>query len=362
MEARKSSHKIRRIVSIIAIFLVAFSVLSIVVTGILFNNNFGRNELNKNEIALSYSDIDSTAYPRNNIQFLSDDTTLQGYIYGATNTKGLIVVAHGIMSGADSYLPEIMYFVDNGWCVFAFDGTGTRSSEGRGIRGLPQTKLDLIAALSYVNESPDLSELPIVLYGHSMGGYAVTAYLKDYSYDIRAVVCVSGFNSPLDTMYYQVESVVGFYANIEYPFIWLYQKFLFGKDADVSAVDGINSVDIPILFIYGTMDDVVPYDEIGIYAYKEQITNPNVSFLSVDEEGRNWHDNVHLSQEAGLYSQEIKNELSKLQEQNGGLLSNNDFMAFMKNIDQKSMNALNSEYMHGLLEFMESAVTKAEVQ
>lgn len=351
MDGKKSSHKIKHIVLIIAIFLVAFSLLSIVVTGVLFKSNFGRNELNQNEIALSYSDVDSTAYPRDNTQFLSDDTTLQGYIYGETNTKGLIVVAHGIMSGADSYLYEIMYFVDNGWREFAFDGTGTRSSEGSGIRGLPQTKRDLIAALLYISESADLSELPIVLYGHSMGGYAVTACLAGYSHDIRAVICISGFNSPMDTMYYQVESVTGFYANIEYPFIWLYQKCLFGKDADVSAVDGINSVDIPVLVIYGTMDDVVPHDEIGIYAYKEQITNPNVSFLSVDEEGRNWHDNMHLSQEAGLYAQKIKNELASLQDKFGDPLPDSIWGDFIDSVDKRRMNTINSQYMQEILDY-----------
>jgi len=358
MKNKRLAATVKRVTKIVIIFTLSFVVLSFAVTGYLFKSYFGRNELNQNEIALSYSDIDSKSYPRNNIQFLSGEITLQGYIYGKTNTKGLIIIAHGIMSGADSYLAETMYFVDNGWRVFAFDGTGTRSSNGDGIKGLPQTKFDLLAALSYVEQAEDLSELPIVLYGHSMGGYAATACLKDYSKNIKAVVCVSGFNSPLDTMYYNIKSAVGFYANIEYPFIWLYQSLLFGEDANVTATEGINSVEIPIMIICGTEDDVVPYNAIGIYAYKEQITNPRASFLLIDEEGRNWHDNMHLSQEAGLYSQKIKNELSKLWEQNGGSLSNNDFMAFMKDIDQKSMNALDLEYMHGLLEFFESAVTK----
>jgi pimeloyl-ACP methyl ester carboxylesterase len=335
----------------------AFCALSLAATGILFSNYFGRNELSLNEIALNYGDVDSNIYPRSNIQFLSGDNTLQGYIYGETNGSGLIVIAHGIMSGADSYLAETMYFVDNGWIVFAFDGTGTRGSEGKGINGLPQTKLDLLAALSYIEQDEKLAELPVVLYGHSMGGYAVTSCLKDYTENIKTVICVSGFNSPLETMHYNVKSVVGFYANIEYPFIWIYQHFLFGKDANITAIDGINSVDIPILIVYGTEDDVVPYDEIGIYAYKECITNPNVSFLSIDEEGRNWHDNMHLSQKSGLYTQDIKDELSLLQQQFGNPLSDEMFFSFIESVDKAEMNSLHDAYMRNLWDFFNTAIS-----
>ncbi len=57
----------------------------------------------------NYEDIKET-YPRKNISFYSNKNKLTGYIYGSTNDKGLIVLAHGLGGGADDYLPQIMFF------------------------------------------------------------------------------------------------------------------------------------------------------------------------------------------------------------------------------------------------------------
>ena len=64
-------------------------------------------------------------------------------IYGLNNDKGLIVVVHGL-GRADDYLAQIMYFVDSGFKVFAYDSTGCYDSEGNSIKGFPQAVLDYI--------------------------------------------------------------------------------------------------------------------------------------------------------------------------------------------------------------------------
>lgn len=48
------------------------------------------------------------------------------------------MVVHGLGGGADSYLPEIQYFLDQGWSVFAYDATASYSSEGEAARGFPR--------------------------------------------------------------------------------------------------------------------------------------------------------------------------------------------------------------------------------
>ena len=42
----------------------------------------------------------------------------------------------GIGGGADSYLPQITYFLDQGWRVFAYDATGSFDSEGKTTKGV----------------------------------------------------------------------------------------------------------------------------------------------------------------------------------------------------------------------------------
>ena len=68
------------------------------------------------------------------------------------------------------------------------------------------------------------------LYGHSLGGYAVAAALDEA--DVKAAVCLSGFNSPVQTMHGKAKEYVGVLADIEYPFLCLQNRFVFGDDAD----------------------------------------------------------------------------------------------------------------------------------
>jgi hypothetical protein len=57
------------------------------------------------------------------------------------------------------------YFAQNGYYVFAYDATGTDESEGNGVGGLPQGVIDLDYAISFVEESKEIPDLPIVLFG-----------------------------------------------------------------------------------------------------------------------------------------------------------------------------------------------------
>ncbi|MCL2810103.1 MAG: lysophospholipase, partial [Treponema sp.] len=127
---------------------------------------------------ITWNDIDKNKYNRENIYFYSGENKLQGFIYGNLNSNGLVIISQGLGNTADHYLNLIMYFVDNGWKVFAYNNTGVSGSEGESVRGLTQSLFDLDAALNYVNSSNDLVGLPVMLVGHSWGGFAVCAVLN----------------------------------------------------------------------------------------------------------------------------------------------------------------------------------------
>jgi hypothetical protein len=184
-----------------------------------------------------------------------------------------------------------------------------------------------------------------------MGGYAVTAVLAEEQENIFASVCVSAFNSPFDTIYYQLQESVGFYANFEYPFAVLYNKAIFGNDANVAAVDGINAVGIPVLVVYATEDDVIPYNQIGIYAYKDNITNPNVVFWGCDEKYRNFHDTIQLSSESAKYMFETRSELENLHAQYENSIPDNVLVDFLDKVDKSKLNILDVDYMNTVNNF-----------
>ncbi|MGL6198644.1 MAG: alpha/beta hydrolase family protein [Lachnospiraceae bacterium] len=280
--------KYKRIIYIV-LFLISFVVVSFIITHVVYSQNFVRVEMPE------YTDYDDqTGYDRELVEFKSGENTLQGYIYGDGNDKGLVVIAHGLGGGAESYITQTVQFVDAGWKVFSYDCTGSYRSEGTSTKGLPQSALDLHAALTYV-EGQDWN-LPIMLYGHSWGGYAVTAVLG-YDYDITAVVSVAGYATPLELLDEQAEKMMGWFSHIIHPFLYVYQKCLFGDAADLSAIDGINNSDLPVMIIHGTEDTEIKYDGAAIIAHKDEINNPNVVYKICDTEGFNGHRNLVISED-----------------------------------------------------------------
>lgn len=101
-------------------FILIFSIISMVIVMFIYNGQFPRYNRHDTTVTtgLRYEDLE-VQYPRSLVSFESGNNRLQGYIYSLNQEQGLVVVVHGIGGGADSYLSQITYFVDQGWYVFA---------------------------------------------------------------------------------------------------------------------------------------------------------------------------------------------------------------------------------------------------
>lgn len=311
----KSKYRAVKITAIViaAVLVVLFAAATVIVS-INMDKKFGRADYYPEESSVEYlySHYESE-YPRENVTFTSCGNTLQAYIYGSDNDKGLLVFAHGISSGHERYLNTLMWFVDNGWRVFTYDATGSGYSGGEGTKGLPQSALDLDAALDYIEADPELSALPRFLMGHSWGGYAVTAVLN-FGHEVDGVASISGYAEPVEMIYEFAKGVVGGARPLLYPSIWLYNKMLFGEYAGLSAVDGINATDAPILIIHGTEDETIGYTESAIINKRGDITNPNVQYITLDG---CTHRGMFDTPEGGAVKQEINEKLAAIAKEAG---------------------------------------------
>lgn len=331
---RQNRTILKKAVVALLILLLSYITVSMGVSAMVFRILFQRTESDP-AAELRYTDVDPQKYPRQAMRFASGGNSLQGYLYGAADARGVIVVANGIHAPADTHLPEILYFADNGWRVFTYDGTGVGDSEGDGIRGLSQSKIDLENAIAFLRSNGATKDLPIVLYGHSAGGYAAAAVLREVD-GLCAAVCIAGFDLPCEIMLYHARQRVGALADIEYPFMRLQNFFLFGKDADLSAWESISGSDIPVMIVEADGDTVVP-QALGIGRYRERIQNPNAVFLTVDEPYRNTHAAMWLSAEAAAY---------RAQERDA------------KTADKAKGSALDPDFMDALLSFYASALQR----
>lgn len=252
-------------------------------------------------------EVNELDYPRSAVSFMSAENKLSGYVYGEDNSKGLIVVSHGRGASAEAYFLEISYFVDHGWQVFAYNNTGTHLSEGDSTKGLSQSLFDLQAALDYIASDTQLSSLPIMLYGHSWGGYAVASVLN-YDYPISAVVSVAGFETPQKAVYDYAVCKAKALGAIGFPFFWGYHCVIFGEDSNISALDGINNTQIPVMIIHGTEDKTLRYDVSSIISCQDKVKNPNVIYITRNQENQNGHTNLILAADTNKKSMGILDE------------------------------------------------------
>ena len=359
-QKRIEKNKILKITSLSLVgFILIFSLISMIIVKFIYDGQFPRYERHDEKVTagLRYADLEE-AYPRSLVNFESGDNSLQGYVYGLDQDRGLVVVSHGLGGGADSYLSQITYFVDQGWRVFSYDATGSFDSEGKTTKGFPQALVELDAALTYINAQPEFTNLPILLFGHSWGGYA-TANVIHYNHDIAGVVTVSGANSPMQMILEQGHRMMGGFIYTQYPYLWLYQRILFGKTASLSAVDAINQSDIPVLVIHGTEDDLVAYNGSSIIVNINAITNPNVKAISMSEPDRNGHNNLFRSDAAIDYIDEINIEYRELfdsYEQNIPYEVRQDFYS---KIDRRLAQDLNRGLMDDIQAFYLECLKKS---
>ncbi len=251
---------------------------------------------------LLYDDV-RDEYPRKTLWFISGDNTLCAFLYGQDNDKGLIVVAPGHTDANDIKLYEIRYFVDAGYCVICFDYTGCYTSEGKAFGGYTQAVYDLDALLGFIESREEFAGIPVYLFGHSLGGYAVAAVLGT-EHSIQAAVSASGFDTAEEQWQYSISKYTGVFYPVIRPFNSLFISMKYGEDKSLSATDGINSTDIPVLVISAEEDSFYGGTS-PVFRRQNEITNPNCSFILMDTENHNGHYDYFLTDEALAYQNSL---------------------------------------------------------
>lgn len=263
------------IISILITFIILLlNVIPFTITAVAYNMNFGmRVDVSQN--SFSEDDFDML---REEVEFPSNKgQILRGYIYKKDDSytpKALIVFSHGYTNTHNDYLNQINYFVQNDYIALAYDNTGCGMSDGDNMIGLAQSPIDLSSALTFVENSDELNKYKVFLYGHSWGGYAVTAVLN-YGHKVDGVVSRSGFNNSRDMLIEYGKRLYGNWLGLLSPYAYIYEKIKFGDDVDKNGIRGINSApDTPILLLHSEDDDTISLNN-SLLAHKDEMVNPD---------------------------------------------------------------------------------------
>ena len=121
-----------------------------------------------------------------------DDLKLYGQLWQPEDqTKAVILLSHGLSDRSERFVHWAEMFASTGYSFCCYDTRGNGKSEGK--RGHCNTfedfLLDIDLCLADVkNRFPDV---PVILYGHSMGGNVMSNYLLTRHPEVAAAIITS---------------------------------------------------------------------------------------------------------------------------------------------------------------------------
>lgn len=317
----------------------------------LFDRRFSDLEAWKHSIrSLVYCSRDDfpSLQEREVVSFLSGPNRLKGYLYRASVCRGVVLYVHGLSDMADGlYAVGEDYFLRHGFDVFAIDLTASGGSEGHGIPGLHQSALDVVAASTYLDSRADLCGLPRYFFGHSWGGYGVSASLKFHP-TVRAVAEVSGFDSPLKEMTAIPMGKMGITealprAGIEEP---LRQRA--GEYYDLSASEAVAHNNVPILLLHGERDTTVPLKTAALIDFA---SGPNVTKRYFPDRG---HMDILYDAASVAYAKPIMEMAGALTKQYGRDIAHipvEELSRFTSSFDKRMTSLPNEDIFGAAAEF-----------
>lgn len=283
------SKKVKRaIIIVVCVVLAIFLVVLPAITMFLYSTVFGvryETQPSRMNLVANYPGLQRARYEITS----NEGQTVVGYHYYREDRdpKALVVMAHGIGGGGhNSYMDLDDYFTQNGYDTFAYDVTGNDESEGSNVRGLPQGVIDLDYVLDFIESSEDFAGLPIMLFGHSWGGYSVSSVLNEHP-EVTAVCAVAGFDRSTDLLEAQGKQMAGPAIYLMLPYLKLYERLKFGEYSTQTAMEGFEKTDAKILIVHSEDDNTVPiiygYD---IY-YEVYANDPDFKFIRYTDKGHN---------------------------------------------------------------------------
>jgi alpha-beta hydrolase superfamily lysophospholipase len=132
--------------------------------------------------------------------------------------KGIVLIVHGHGEHSLRYLPWAERFAYNGFVVQTWDHIGHGQSEGRRghVKYFEQLLFEIDLAITKIREK--FPKLPIILYGHSMGGNIVLNYAVNRPAKIDLLIATSPWlhltNPPSPFM-----EAVSSFMNVVFPII-----------------------------------------------------------------------------------------------------------------------------------------------
>lgn len=355
--ANGKNKALRVISAVMAWFILVNLIISLGATAIVYELIFNNSYTTYEPYSLSVEDFDGLKVE--NCKFESNNgQMLAGYRYykdSIASPKGLLIIAHGHGGGGqNTYMPIADYFTTAGYKVFAYDATANDNSEGDSLGGLPQGLIDLDYAIRYVEADEEYKELPIVLFGHSWGGYCVTNVLSFHP-EVKAVVSAAGFNRSSCMLQSYAERYAGFAATLTMPFVNSYEFIKFGLTANSSAMKAFEASDAGVFIIHSKDDKTVGIDYGYNIYYEKYKDDDRFTFVEYEDRG---HGQIYYSDAVREYTTEINEQFDEYFGYVDKVDPDEKAEYLHEHLDKSKMYELDTKLFSDILEFYDSYITK----
>ena len=192
-----------------------------------------------------------------------DGLKLHGYLFPTQDEhpKKFVVGVHGYRSySRPECAPYIQFYRDLGFSMLMVDDRAHAPSEGDYIGFGVLDRLDCVDWCKYLVETYG-EDIQIILHGVSMGGATVlsAAGEADLPEQVIGVVGDCGFTSAWDALHFQLHNMAHLPADLILPHVEkLAEKKIGINFHDHSAIEQVKNAKVPILFVQGGKDDMVP--------------------------------------------------------------------------------------------------------
>ena len=291
--------KFRKYLKRTALVLGGAVAVSVIATEVVFLVMFGRNK----PVVTDPFPLEDWAKRQGlawtEVKFSLEGNTLCGYYITGPKPKAMVIIAHGMYGSSDGFEPVVQYFAERNYSVLIFDGTAVGRSEGSRVVGIQQSRYDVRAAAEYVKNNALSRDIPLILFGHSAGAYASAVEAERAGAD--AVVCISAFEKPVDTMRYWARTYASILGEIETPFLLAHEYAALGSEANTSASDSIIASSVPALIAHGANDDAIPL-EISLYEkLEDDSASSNAINLYIEENSEHdGHGDILFTEDGAL--------------------------------------------------------------
>lgn len=260
VQGKKPNRTLKKVVLWLIGFLIVVAVVVLMVTPPLVMSDMINQHVDFNTVYHA-EDFDLEATPL--MLRTADEHNISAFEVAVDNPQAVVIFISGIHGpSVTAFYGHASWLKDYEYASILYDMRAHGNSDGDLIGlGYLETK-DTQAVVDYIKTQPHYNDLPIIVYGVSMGGATAINSLGQIP-ELAGGVSLSAYSSWVDVFYDSMLAmgVPQIWNTLQRPFVKLYACYKYG----FSTANIVPSIQIaclgdrPLLLMHSTEDSQVPY-------------------------------------------------------------------------------------------------------